>query len=155
MLGYWNKQQETEAAIRDGWFYSGDIGKIDDSGYFYIVDRVKDMISVGGLKVFPAEVERVLLDMDVIAEVAVVGISGGVLGEQVAAHIVINTQAAGQKSESDVLAEVKAYAREHLANYKTPKHIWAIKELPRNPSGKILKKVLREKSPGVDPSCKM
>ena len=147
MLGYWNQPDATEAAIRDGWFYSGDIGKTDDDGYFYIVDRVKDMISVGGLKVFPAEVERVLLDMDVISEVAVVGVSGGVLGEQVAAYVVINSQTTDQKSESEVLAAVKTYAREHLANYKTPKHIWAIAELPRNPSGKILKKVLREKSP--------
>ena len=152
MLGYWNQQEETDAAIRDGWFYSGDIGKTDDAGYFYIVDRVKDMISVGGLKVFPAEVERVLLDIDVIAEVAVVGISGGVLGEQVAAWVVTDDKAAGQQSESDVLAAVKTYAREHLANYKTPKHIWAINQLPRNPSGKILKKVLREKSLELDPS---
>ena len=96
--------------------------------------------------------ERVLLDMDVIAEVAVVGISGGVLGEQVAAWVVIDDKAAGQQSESDVLAAVKTYAREHLANYKTPKHIWAIDQLPRNPSGKILKKVLREKSLELDPS---
>ena len=150
MLGYWNQPDATEAAIRDGWFYSGDIGKTDDDGYFYIVDRVKDMISVGGLKVFPAEVERVLLDMDVISEVAVVGISGGVLGEQVAAWVVIDADAAGQQSESEVLAAVKSYAREHLANYKTPKHVQAIDKLPRNPSGKILKKVLREKSPGLD-----
>ncbi len=150
MLGYWNQPEATAAAIRDGWFYSGDIGRVDDDGYFFIVDRVKDMISVGGLKVFPAEVERVLLDIEEISEVAVVGISGGVLGEQVAAYVVINSQATGQKSESDVLTSVKNYAREHLANYKTPKHIWAIAELPRNPSGKILKKVLREKSPGPD-----
>lgn len=150
MLGYWNQQQETEAAIRDGWFYSGDIGRTDDDGYFYIVDRVKDMISVGGLKVFPAEVERVLLDMDAIAEVAVVGVSGGVLGEQVAAWVVINADATAGQSESEVLAAVKSYARDHLANYKTPKHVWAIDKLPRNPSGKILKKVLREKSPGLD-----
>lgn len=148
MLGYWNQPDETAAAIRDGWFFSGDIGRMDDDGYFYIVDRVKDMISVGGLKVFPAEVERVLLDMDVITEVAVVGISGGVLGEQVAAFVVID--AAAEKSESAVLADVKAYARDHLANYKTPKHVWVIDELPRNPSGKILKKVLREKSLVID-----
>ncbi len=149
MLGYWNQPEATESAIRDGWFYSGDIGTMDDDGYFYIVDRVKDMISVGGLKVFPAEVERVLLDMDVIAEVAVVGISGGVLGEQVTAWVVIDANAAGEQSESEVLAAIKSYARDHLANYKTPKHVQAIDKLPRNPSGKILKKVLRENAPGL------
>ena len=150
MLGYWNQPDETAAAIRDGWFYSGDIGKQNDAGYFYIVDRVKDMISIGGLKVFPAEVERVLLDMDVISEVAVVGISGGVLGEQVAAWVVIDANAVDQRTESEVLAAIKDYSRQHLANYKTPKHVQAIEKLPRNPSGKILKKVLREKTLEVD-----
>ena len=75
------------------------------------------------------------------------------MGEQVAAWVVIDSKAVGQQSESDVLAAVKTYAREHLANYKTPKHIWAIDQLPRNPSGKILKKVLREKSSELDPSA--
>ena len=73
MLGYWNRPKETADAIREGWFYSGDIGQLDESGYLYIVDRVKDMITVGGLKVFPAEVERVLLDHDAVSEVAIVG----------------------------------------------------------------------------------
>ncbi len=149
MLGYWNQPEETSTAIRDGWFYSGDIGRRDNQGYFYIVDRVKDMISVGGLKVFPAEVERVLLDLEIVSEAAVVGIAGGVLGEQVVAWIVIDQDAAAGKSESDILANVKEHAREHLANYKTPKHVWSIAALPRNPAGKVLKKVLREQSPSV------
>ena len=88
MLGYWNRPEETAAAIRDGWFYSGDIGEVDERGYFYIVDRLKDMIVVGGLKVFPAEVERVLLDHAAVAEAAVVGRSDEVLGEKVVAFVV-------------------------------------------------------------------
>ncbi len=85
MLGYWNRPDETAAAIRDGWFYSGDIGEIDEQGYFYIVDRLKDMIVVSGLKVFPAEVERVLLDHPAVSEAAVVGFADAVLGEKVVA----------------------------------------------------------------------
>ena len=138
MLGYWNRPKETAAAIVDGWFYSGDIGRVDESGYFYIVDRVKDMISIGGLKVYPAEVERVLLDVEGVKQAAVVGFSNGVLGEEVAAFLVKNDSA-----DDSLHASVKAYCRQHLANYKTPKHIFWIDELPRNPSGKVLKTELR------------
>ena len=138
MLGYWNRPEETAAAIVDRWFYSGDIGRVDASGYFYIVDRVKDMISIGGLKVYPAEVERVLLDVEGVKQAAVVGFSNGVLGEEVAAFLVKDDTA-----EDSIKAEVKTYCRQHLANYKTPKHIFWIDELPRNPSGKVLKTELR------------
>ena len=142
MLGYWNRPEETAAAIVDGWFLSGDIGRVDEEGYFYIVDRVKDMISIGGLKVFPAEVERVLLDHSGVAEVAVVGFSGGVLGEEVVAFVV------AADSNADVgtlMTDLKSHARTHLANYKTPRHIFLIESLPRNPSGKVLKTELRSR----------
>jgi len=138
MLGYWNRPEETAAAIVDGWFYSGDIGRVDDAGYFYIVDRVKDMISIGGLKVYPAEVERVLLDAPGVTQAAVVGFSNGVLGEEVAAFIVKNETAG-----DSLIGDLKSYSRQHLANYKTPKHIFLVDELPRNPSGKVLKTELR------------
>ena len=138
MLGYWNRPEETAAAIVDQWFYSGDIGRIDESGYFYIVDRVKDMISIGGLKVYPAEVERVLLDIEEVKQAAVVGFSNGVLGEDVAAFLV-----KGDTADESLHATVKTYCRQHLANYKTPKHIFWVDELPRNPSGKVLKTELR------------
>ena len=138
MLGYWNRPEETAAAIVDGWFYSGDIGRVDESGYFFIVDRVKDMISIGGLKVYPAEVERVLLDVKGVRQAAVVGFSNGVLGEEVAAFLVKDDAA-----DDSLNAEVKTFCRQHLANYKTPKHIFWIDELPRNPSGKVLKTELR------------
>lgn len=147
MLGYWNRPEETSEAIRDGWFFSGDIGRQDADGLFYIVDRVKDMISVGGLKVFPAEVERVLLDLPQVAEVAVVGVPDDVLGEQVVACVVVDRSHADGSESMDaqsVAAAVKAYSREHLANYKMPKRIDLVDALPRNPSGKVLKTVLRQ-----------
>lgn len=140
MLGYWNREEETAAAIRDGWFHSGDIGRVDDGGFFYIVDRVKDMITVGGMKVFPAEVERVLLDHPAVAQVAVVGMPDDVFGEQVVAFLVLNED----PSTDEVLASVSQHAKAQLANYKVPRKLVPIAELPRNPSGKILKRKLRE-----------
>ena len=140
MLGYWNRSEDTAAAIVDGWFHSGDIGRVDEAGYFYIVDRVKDMISIGGLKVYPAEVERVLLDHTGVAQAAVVGFSSDVLGEEVAAFVV-----AKETAKSSLVSELKDFCRQHLANYKMPKHVFLVDELPRNPSGKVLKTELRSR----------
>ena len=140
MLGYWNRPKETADAIREGWFYSGDIGQLDESGYLYIVDRVKDMITVGGLKVFPAEVERVLLDHDAVAEVAIVGAPDSVFGEQVFGFLVLTDGS----HEQTALSDISAYAQSHLGNYKVPRRMMAIEKLPRNPSGKVLKTKLRE-----------
>ena len=139
MLGYWNREEDTRTVICDGWFHSGDIGRRDEDGYFYIVDRVKDMIAVGGLKVFPAEVERVLHDHPAVTQVAVVGIPDEVFGEQVVAFVVLV-----ETDSPDVVTSIAQYAKDHLANYKTPRMIVPIPELPRNPSGKILKRQLRE-----------
>ena len=140
MLGYWNRPKETADAIREGWFYSGDIGQLDESGYLYIVDRVKDMITVGGLKVFPAEVERVLLDHDAVSEVAIVGAPDSVFGEQVFGFLVLTEGT----PEQTALSDISAYAQSHLGNYKVPRRMVAIEKLPRNPSGKVLKTKLRE-----------
>lgn len=145
MLRYWNRPDDTAAAIRDGWFHSGDIGRMDDDGFFYIVDRVKDMIAVGGLKVYPAEVERVLLDCPAVSQVAVAGIPHKTFGEQVVAFVVLKTN---QQASYDVAtAAIKQHAKEKLANYKVPQAVIVIDELPRNPSGKVLKTKLREMSP--------
>ncbi len=138
MLGYWNRPQETAAAIRDGWFYSGDIGQVDDNGYFYIVDRLKDMIVVSGLKVYPAEVERVLLDHPSVAEAAVVGFPDDVLGEKVVAFIV---PAGNATPTAD---DIRAHCHAHLGSYKVPGRVVCTDELPRNPAGKVLKTRLRE-----------
>ena len=140
MLGYWNRPEDTAAAIKDGWFHSGDIGRMDESGFFYIVDRVKDMISVGGQKVYPAEVERVLLDHPAVSQAAVVGKPDEVFGEKVIAFIV-PTQSDSPDQATD---QIKQYAQDNLANYKVPQQITFVQELPRNPSGKILKTRLRE-----------
>ena len=141
MLGYWTRDKETAAAIRDGWLHSGDIGRIDKHGFFYIVDRVKDMIAVGGLKVFPAEVERVLLDHAAVSQVAVVGIQDDVFGEQVVAFVVL---ANSDSAVDEQLAAIRQHAKQHLANYKVPRVVVPIAELPRNPSGKVLKRELRQ-----------
>ncbi len=142
MLGYWNRPEDTATAIRDGWFYSGDIGRMDDRGFFYIVDRVKDMISVGGLKVYPAEVERILLDHEAVLQAAVVGFPDKVFGEQVVAFVV--TSDAAENSADDFHGKLQQHCRASLANFKVPKHFVPIEELPRNPAGKVLKTVLRE-----------
>ena len=138
MLGYWNRDQDTHKAIKDGWFHSGDIGQVDQDGFFFIVDRVKDMISVGGLKVYPAEVERVLLDHPQVDQAAVVGFPDDVFGEQVVAFVV------GESIQSEATEEVRTFAQSRLANYKSPRQVIVIEDLPRNPSGKILKTKLRE-----------
>ncbi|MEM9656907.1 MAG: AMP-binding protein, partial [Planctomycetota bacterium] len=137
MLGYWNRPDESANAIRDGWFHSGDIGRRDEQGYFYIVDRLKDIISVGGLKVFPAEVERVLLDHPKVREAAVIGAPDPVFGERVVA-VVVGVDATVDSEE--LLGRCAA----GLADYKVPGSLLFVDELPRNPSGKILKTVLRE-----------
>jgi len=140
MLGYWNRPEETAAAVREGWFFSGDIGTMDEAGYFYLVDRLKDMIVVGGLKVYPSEVERVLLEHPSIAESAVVGAPDPVWGEKVVAFAVVREEA-GLTAE-----EVRAHCQDHLAAYKVPAEVLYPTELPRNPAGKVLKTDLREEA---------
>jgi long-chain acyl-CoA synthetase len=142
MLGYWNRPQDTSAAIRDGWFRSGDIGQRDENGYFRIVDRVKDMIVVGGLKVYPAEVERVLLDHPAVSQTAVVGFPDEVFGEQVVAFVVPASNTAGMTEP--LASQLKRHAKERLADYKVPREVVFLDELPRNPAGKVLKTSLRE-----------
>ena len=144
MLGYWGRPEDTADAIRNGWFHSGDIGRCDEAGYFYIVDRVKDMITVGGMKTFPAEVERVLLDHDVVQQAAVVGIADALFGEQVIAFVVVDPDHRGDVEQ--LQNTLVAFAQQHLANYKVPREFIIVSELPRNPSGKVLKTQLREQA---------
>ena len=140
MLGYWNRPEDTAAAIRDGWFHSGDIGRMDENGYLFIVDRVKDMITVGGLKVFPAEVERVLLDHSQVSQAAVVGAEDAVFGEQVIGFVVLTDAT----DEAAALTHIDNHAKAKLGSYKIPRRLFSIEELPRNPSGKVLKTDLRK-----------
>ena len=139
MKGYWNMPEETAKSIVKGrWFRSGDAGYFDNDGYVYIFDRVKDMIVSGGENVYPAEVENALMAHPAIADVAVIGVPDEKWGEVPMALVV-------RKPETTVTEqEIISFARERLAGFKTPKSVAWIDALPRNPSGKILKKVLRE-----------
>jgi fatty-acyl-CoA synthase len=138
MKAYWNKPEATKDAIRDGWFYSGDAGFLDEEGYVFIHDRVKDMIVSGGENVYPAEVENALFAHPQIADVAVIGVPDEKWGEAVKACVV--AAAGADLSEEDIIA----FARERIAGYKLPKSVDFIEALPRNPSGKILRRELRE-----------
>lgn len=137
MLGYWNLPEETAKAIRGDWFYTGDAGYLDSDGYLYIHDRVKDMIVSGGENVYPAEVESALFGHPAIADVAVIGVPDQRWGEAVKAIVV---RKPGAECTAD---DIIAFARERIAGYKVPKSVDFADSLPRNPSGKILKRELR------------
>lgn len=137
MKGYFGKAEETAKALRSGWLHSGDIGYRDEDGYFYIVDRVKDMINVSGFKVFPREVEEIFFQHPAIKEVAVVGMPDPVKGETVKAFAVLRE---GARVSGE---ELIALCRERIASYKVPQSVEFIPALPKSPTGKILKKELR------------
>ncbi len=138
MKGYWNKPEATAETIdADGWLRTGDAGYLDEDGYLYIHDRVKDMIISGGENVYPAEVENAIYAHPAVADVAVIGVPDDKWGEAVKACVVVKPGEA--LSEADVIA----HARQHIAGYKCPKSVDFIPALPRNPSGKILRRTLR------------
>jgi long-chain acyl-CoA synthetase len=139
MLGYWEKPEETASTIvADGWLRTGDAGYLDDEGYLFLHDRIKDMVVSGGENIYPAEVENVLLGIAGIADAAVIGVPDDSWGETVKAVVVRNTG-------SDIGAEeIIAFCRDRLAHYKCPTSVDFAGVLPRNPSGKILKRELRE-----------
>ena len=138
MMGYWNMPEATAQAIKDGWLHSGDAGKIDEDGYLYIQDRIKDMVVSGGENIYPREIENVLFEHSAIADVAVIGIPSEQWGESLLAFVV---QKPGESTTADDVIE---FCRQKLAGYKIPRQIEFIDELPRNASGKVLKKDLRE-----------
>ncbi|HEX9259280.1 MAG TPA: AMP-dependent synthetase, partial [Acidimicrobiales bacterium] len=137
--GYFNKPEATEASFSDGWLHSGDVARIDDEGFVYIVDRAKDMIIRGGENVYCVEVEAALYEHPAVNDVAVIGIPHQVLGEEVGAVVYC-------LPGTDVTeAELRAHVAERLAGFKVPSRIWFRPEpLPRNPAGKILKRDLKE-----------
>jgi long-chain acyl-CoA synthetase len=138
MKGYWNRPEATAQAIQNGWLRSGDIGMTDDEGYFYIVDRVKDMINAAGFKVYPAEVEQVLYRHPAVREAAVYGIPDPVKGEAVKAAIVL------KEGATATAQEIIEFCRSNLATFKAPREVEFVTELPKSATGKILKRVLRE-----------
>ena len=137
MKGYWNRPEATEDAIRDGWFYTGDAGFFDADGYLFIHDRVKDMIVSGGENIYPAEVENALFGHKAIADAAVIGVPDEKWGEAVKAIVVL------KPGEQATAQEIIAFAKERIASFKVPKSVDFIDALPRNPSGKILRRELR------------
>lgn len=137
MKGYFGNPDATAQAVRQGWLHSGDIGYVDADGYFFVVDRVKDMVNVSGFKVFPREVEEVLFLHPSVKEAAVIGMPDPVRGEAVKAFVVLN---AGHAGDPEAL---RALCRERLAAYKVPEAVEFIPGLPKNPTGKVLKKELR------------
>jgi acyl-CoA synthetase (AMP-forming)/AMP-acid ligase II len=138
MLGYLNRPGATRETItEDGWLRTGDIGHVDDGGFLFISDRIKDMIITGGENVYSPEVERVLVEHPAVAEVAVIGTPDDHWGERIRAVVAL---APGQTATAE---EIIAFAKERLAAYKCPRDIDFVQALPRNPSGKILKRDLR------------
>jgi acyl-CoA synthetase (AMP-forming)/AMP-acid ligase II len=150
MIGYWHKPQETKETIRDGWLYTGDLGYYDERGFVYIADRKKDMIITGGENVYPIEVENVLYRHPAIQEAAVIGIPDPYWVETVHALVVLKRDA--QATEEEIIS----FCKEQIAGYKTPKSVEFVESLPKNPQGKILKRMIRlnhwETATGMDDS---
>ncbi|MDT3669462.1 MAG: long-chain-fatty-acid--CoA ligase [Aromatoleum sp.] len=135
--GYWNVAEETGKAIRDGWFHTGDLGYLDEDRYLFVVDRVKDMVISGGVNIYSKEVESVLYEHPAVLEAAVIGLPDEAWGEAVSAAVVLRP---GMSASAD---ELIAHCKASLAGYKKPRHVAFLDELPKNPSGKILKRELR------------
>ena len=142
-LGYFNDEEKTAEAFRDGWFHSGDLGVMTGDGYLSVVDRKKDMIKTGGENVASREVEEAIYEMDGVAEVAVFGISHPRWIEAVTAVVVPKAGA------SVTVGGIQAHVKDRLAAYKRPKYVVLAQELPKNPSGKILKRELRQQYAGL------
>ncbi len=142
MKGYWNKPEATAEAITDGWFRTGDMARVDSDGYYYIVDRKKDLIIRGGYNVYPREIEEVLHEHPAVAEVAVIGIPHAELGEEVGAAVALKPGATATPEE------LRAFARDRVAAYKYPRQVWLVDALPKGPTGKILR---REVQPPEEP----
>ncbi|BAW02545.1 acyl-CoA synthetase (AMP-forming)/AMP-acid ligase II [Thermus thermophilus] len=140
MKGYWNRPEETQKALKDGWLLTGDLAKMDQDGYFYIVDRKKDMIIAGGYNIYPREVEEVLYQHPAVQEAAVVGVPDPYRGETVAAFLVLKPEYRGKVTEKDI----EAFCRQNLAAYKVPRIVQFRESLPKSSVGKILKRELQK-----------
>jgi long-chain acyl-CoA synthetase len=138
MVGYWQMTEETEKKLKNGWLYTGDLGRFDEDGYVYIVERKGDMIISGGVNVYPREIEEVLYRHPAVSEVSVIGVPDEHWGEVVKAVIVLKK---GAQATED---EIKDFCAKNLAGFKKPKSIDFWEQLPRNPAGKILKKEIRK-----------
>jgi len=138
MAGYWKKPEETAKVLKNGWLYTGDIGKMDEDGFFYIVDRKKDMIITEGFNVYPREIEEVLYTHPKVKEAAAVGVKDRLKGEVVKAFVV------PKEGETLTKEDILNYCREHLAWYKVPKAVELMTELPKSAIGKVLRRELKK-----------
>lgn len=138
VAGYWNNEEATRASFRDGWFFTGDLGSIDDEGYVYVTERRTDLIVSGGMNVYPSEIEYCIAELEQVAEVAVVGTPHERWGETPAAFVVLRPGA--QLTQAQVIEHCSVY----LARFKRPSRVHFLEELPRNASQKVLRRVLRE-----------
>lgn len=145
MKGYWRRPRETAAAIRDGWFHTGDLGRVDEDGYFFVVDRKKDLIIRGGYNVYPREVEEVLYEHPAVAEAAVVGVPHPGLGEEVAAAVVLRPGATATAEE------LRDHVKAQVAPYKYPRIVWITDALPKSATGKLLKRDVVIPQPASSP----
>jgi long-chain acyl-CoA synthetase len=135
MKGYWKNPEATAKAIdADGWFSTGDMAKVDEDDFYFIVDRKKDLIIRGGYNVYPREVEEVLYEHPAVAEAAVVGVPHDELGEEIAACVAL------KDGQSVTPEELQTYVKGQVAAYKYPRHVWIVDALPKGPTGKILKR---------------
>jgi long-chain acyl-CoA synthetase len=141
MKGYWNHPDATTEAIRDGWFFTGDMATRDGDGFYYIVDRKKDLIIRGGFNVYPREIEEVLYEHPAVLEAAVIGLAHPTHGEEVGAAVVLKP---GGRA---TVEELREHVKQRVAAYKYPRHVWLIDDLPKGATGKILK---REIAPPAD-----
>jgi long-chain acyl-CoA synthetase len=136
MKGYWHKPEETAAAFAAGWFRTGDIARVDDDGYYYIVDRKKDLIIRGGFNVYPREVEEVLYEHPAVREAAVIGLPHESLGEEIGAAVAL------REGHSASPEELREFVRARLAAYKYPRKVWLVESLPQGPTGKIMRRLV-------------
>jgi long-chain acyl-CoA synthetase len=137
MRGYWRRPEATAEAIPDGWFRSGDLGRVDEDGYFFIVDRKKELIIRGGFNVYPREVEEVLYEHPAVGEAAVIGLPHESLGQEVAAAVALKPGAQATPEE------IRDYVKGQVAPYKYPRHVWIVQVLPKTATGKILRREIR------------
>jgi long-chain acyl-CoA synthetase len=137
MKGYWRRPEATALAVPDGWFRTGDLARVDDDGYFFIVDRRKDLIIRGGYNVYPREIEEVLYEHPAVAEAAVIGVPDAALGEEVGAAVVVRPGCAATADQ------IREYVKGQVAAYKYPRHVWLVDALPKGPTGKVLKREIR------------
>jgi long-chain acyl-CoA synthetase len=142
--GYWQKPEETKHAIRNGWLYTGDVGKMDEDGWFYVVDRKKDMIVASGYKVWPRDVEDVIYQHPAVKETAVVGVPDPYRGETVKAFVALKEGMENTGTPEGIIA----FCRERMAAYKCPRQIEIVSEIPKTLTGKFLRRTLREKERG-------